>query len=164
LEAQRYLERRGEGPLCAPLLEPALWILGLHNTSIMNLLDIPHFECGKYKKGCVKKLLVMVHGGILWMGRPVSINFYLIAQITGLPTDGEKPEKYLKDETKEKSMFDEIKAKYGIYRGIEVSGLMTSISCDDIWNHISRFEINAQVMKRKSAHRSSSSCDAVHKG
>jgi hypothetical protein len=29
LEAKSYLERRGEGPSGAPLLEPAQWILGL---------------------------------------------------------------------------------------------------------------------------------------
>jgi hypothetical protein len=43
LAAQSYLESRGEGPSGVPLLEPAQWILGLYNTCIMNLLDIPHF-------------------------------------------------------------------------------------------------------------------------
>jgi hypothetical protein len=47
LEAQSYLECTGEGPSGAPLLEPAQWILGLYNTDIMNLLDIPHFGHGK---------------------------------------------------------------------------------------------------------------------
>jgi hypothetical protein len=61
-----------------PLLEPAQWILGLYNTDIMK-----------------------VHRGILWMDRPVPINVDLIATITGLPTDGEKPEQYLEDKTKE---------------------------------------------------------------
>ena len=56
----------------------------------MNLLDIPHFGCGKHINACVKKLLLRVHGGILWMDRPVLINVDLIAEITGLPTDGEK--------------------------------------------------------------------------
>jgi hypothetical protein len=91
LAAQSYLERRGEGPSGAPLLEPAQWILGLYNTDIMNLLDIPHFGHGKHINGCVKQLLARVHRGILWMDRPVPINVDLIATITGLPTDGEKP-------------------------------------------------------------------------
>jgi hypothetical protein len=38
------------------------------------------------------------------MDRPVPINVDLIAEITGLPTDGEKPEQYLEDKTKEKSI------------------------------------------------------------
>jgi hypothetical protein len=43
LVPQNYLESRGEGPSGVPLLEPVQWILGLYNTRIMNLLDIPHF-------------------------------------------------------------------------------------------------------------------------
>jgi hypothetical protein len=117
LAQQNYMECKGEGPSGAPLLEPAQWILGLYNTGIMNLLDIPHFGCGKHINGCVKQLLARVHGGILWMDRPVPINVDLIAAITGLPTDGEKPEKYLEDKTKEKAISDEIKDKYGTYRG-----------------------------------------------
>jgi hypothetical protein len=92
LEAQSYLESRGECPSGVPLLEHAQWILGLYNTDIMNLIDIPHFGRGKHINRCVKQLLARVHGGILWMDRPVPINVDLIATITGLPTDREKPE------------------------------------------------------------------------
>jgi hypothetical protein len=117
LAPQNYLENKGEGPSRTPLLEPTQWILGLYNTRIMKLLDIPHFGHGKHINGCVNHFLARVHGGILWMDRPVHINVDLIATITGLPTDGEKPEKYLEEKTKEKSVSDEIKAKYGMERG-----------------------------------------------
>jgi len=56
-----FLERGGGSPLGAPLLEHAQWILGLYNTDIMNLLDIPHFMRGKHINGCVKQLLTRVH-------------------------------------------------------------------------------------------------------
>ena len=79
LAAQSYLERRGEGPSGVPLLEPVQWILGLYNTDIMNLLDIPHFGHGKHINKCVKQLLARVHRGIFWMDRPVPINADLIA-------------------------------------------------------------------------------------
>jgi hypothetical protein len=111
------MECKGEGPSGAPLLEPAQWILGLYNTWIMNLLDIPHFGHSKYINGCVKQLLARVHGGVLWMDRLVPINVDLIATITGLPMDGEKPEQYLEDKTKEKAISDEIKENYGTDRG-----------------------------------------------
>jgi hypothetical protein len=111
------MECKGEGPSGVPLLEPVQWILGLYNTGIMNLLDIPHFGHGKHINGCVKQLLERVHGGVLWMDRPMPINVDLIATITGLPMDGEKPEKYLEDKTKEKAISDEIKEKYGTNRG-----------------------------------------------
>jgi hypothetical protein len=91
LEAQSYLESREEGPLGTPLLEPAQWILGLYNSDIMKLLNIPHFGCGKHTKRCFKQLLERVHEGILWMYRLVDINVDLIAVITRLPIDGDKP-------------------------------------------------------------------------
>jgi hypothetical protein len=97
---QVYMESKGEGPSGDPILEPKQWIAGLYNTRIMNLLEIPHFGRGKYVNACVKQLLALVHGGILWMDRHVSIDVDLIAEITGLPTDGEKPEQYMDDKTK----------------------------------------------------------------
>jgi hypothetical protein len=57
----------------------------------MNLLEIPHFGRGKYVNNCVKQLLELVHGGILWMDMSISIDVDLTAEITGLPTDGENP-------------------------------------------------------------------------
>jgi hypothetical protein len=71
----------------------------------------------KQINGCVKKLLERVHGGILWMDRPMPIIVYFITTITEIPMDEENLEKYLEDKTKEKSISDEIKAKYGIERG-----------------------------------------------
>jgi hypothetical protein len=82
----------------------------------MSLFEIPHFGRGKDVNACVKQLLGLVHGGILWMDRHVSIDVDIIVEIIGLPTNGEKPEKYLDDKTKEKSMAEEIKKKYGTKR------------------------------------------------
>jgi hypothetical protein len=47
----------------------------------------------------------------------VPINVDCIAAITGLPMDGEKPEKYLENKTKENAISNEIKEKYGTDRG-----------------------------------------------
>jgi hypothetical protein len=57
----------------------------------MNLLEIPHFVRDKDVNNYVKKLLALVHGGIVWMDMIVSIDVDLIAKITSLPTDGENP-------------------------------------------------------------------------
>jgi hypothetical protein len=117
LASQNYLESRGEGSSGMPVLEPTQWILGIYNTSIMNLLDVPHFGRGKHINACIKQLLACMHGIILWMDRPVCITVDLNAGITWLPTDGEKPEQYLEDKTRAKAISDEIKAKYGAERG-----------------------------------------------
>jgi hypothetical protein len=91
LAQHTYMESRGKGPSSTPMLEIAQWILGLYNIGIMNSLDILHLGHGKHINGCVKQLLARVHGGILWIDRLVPINVDLIAAITGLPMDGEKP-------------------------------------------------------------------------
>jgi hypothetical protein len=137
LATQSYMERRGEGPSCMPLLEPAQWILELYNTDIMNLLDIPHLGRSKHINKCVKQLLKRVHRGILWMDRLVPINIDLIAVITGIPRDGEKPEQYLEDKTKAKSISDEIKEKHGIERGN--IGIKISDINDPLTQFVKRF-------------------------
>jgi hypothetical protein len=83
----------------------------------MNLPQISHFGCIKDVNNCIKKLLELVHGGSLWLDRLALIVFDLITKITGLPTDGEKPKKYLDDKTKEKTLAEEMKKAYGIVIG-----------------------------------------------
>jgi hypothetical protein len=53
------------------IIEQKQWIIGLYNTRIMDLLDIPHFGHDKDMNNCIKKLVELVHGGILWLDRPI---------------------------------------------------------------------------------------------
>jgi len=92
----------------------------------MNLLDMTHFGHGKKINGCVKQLLARVHGGVVWMDRPMPINVYLLETITMIPTDGEKPKQYFEDKTKAKAISDEIKDKYDTNRGNMGSKSVTS--------------------------------------
>ena len=82
------------------------------NTSIPNLIEIPHCDRGKEASNCVKKFMAVLHGGLLWLEDLVSIDVELILFITGLPTMGESPVHYLDEKTKEKSLDEEIKKKY----------------------------------------------------
>jgi hypothetical protein len=107
------MERKGTTSSGIPILEPKQWIVGLYNTCIMNMLEIPHFGRVNDVNACVKQLLALVHGGVLWMDRLVSIDVYLIAEITSFPTDGENPEQYLDDKTKEKVVVEDMKKTYG---------------------------------------------------
>jgi hypothetical protein len=70
----------------------------------MNLLDISHFGHGKNVGMCIKQLLARVHGGILWMDRPVLIDVALITKITGFPTVGAQPKEYLENKVCEKEI------------------------------------------------------------
>jgi hypothetical protein len=115
---ENYLINTGEiGPLGKPILEPCVVDNGLYNSGIMNLLDIPHFGCGKNVGLCVKQLVACIHGGILWMDRPVQIDVALISKITGLPTVGAQPEEYLDNKACEKEIIEQVKAQFGTTRG-----------------------------------------------
>jgi hypothetical protein len=56
------MERKGISTPGVPILEPKKWIIGLYNTGIINLLEIPHFSHGKDLNNCSKQLLALVHG------------------------------------------------------------------------------------------------------
>jgi hypothetical protein len=51
-----------------------------------------------------QKLLAFMHGGDIWLERPIPIIVELITQITGLPTRGMDPVLILDDKSKEKAL------------------------------------------------------------
>jgi hypothetical protein len=65
----------------------------------------------------VKKLLAIMHGGHIWLDRPLFIIVEIIPPIIGLPSQGMDPALILDDKSKEKSLVEEMKKKYGTSRG-----------------------------------------------
>jgi hypothetical protein len=114
---QVYMDNIGTRPFGDPILQPKPWAVGLANTGILNLVEIPHFGRGKEVNNCVKQLMAVLHGGFLWLEEPISIDVELISFITGLSSMGESPTQYLDDKTKEKSLAEEMKKTYGTERG-----------------------------------------------
>jgi hypothetical protein len=53
-EPQVYMDSKGISEERVPILEPKKLIIGLYNTRIMNLLEIPHFGQGKDVNNCIK--------------------------------------------------------------------------------------------------------------
>jgi hypothetical protein len=66
---------------------------------------------------CVKQLLIVTHGGDIWLDKPVPIIVEFIMQITILPTGGMDLALILDDKSKEKALAEEMKKKYGTDRG-----------------------------------------------
>jgi hypothetical protein len=99
------------------ITQPHQWVAGLDRTGILGLLKIPHFGRGQYASSCVKKLLVVMHGGDICLDKPVPITVELIMHITGLTTGGMDPTLILDDKSKEKTLAEEMKKKYGTDRG-----------------------------------------------
>jgi hypothetical protein len=74
----------------------------LEKSGILNLLQILHFGRSNEINTCVKMLLSCIHGGYLWLDRPMSIDTELIAWIIGFPMTGEDPSILFTDKSNEK--------------------------------------------------------------
>jgi hypothetical protein len=105
------------GPLRRLVLESTQWITGMYKSGIMNLLDIPYFGHVKNVGLCIKKLFVEVHGGIIWMDKPVQVNVALISKITGFPTINVPPEDLLENKVCEKELEEQVKAQFSMTKG-----------------------------------------------
>jgi hypothetical protein len=107
----------GIGSFEDAIFQPKKWATGLANTGIINLLDIPHFGRGRNINNYAKKLMVVTHGGYLWVEDLVSIYVELIAFIKGMSSRSESPTHFLDDKKKEKELDEDMKKTYGIERG-----------------------------------------------
>jgi hypothetical protein len=58
-----------------------------------------------------------MHGGDIWLDRPIPITVDLTVKITGLPSWGMDPALSLDDKSKEKVLAEEMKKKYDTMRG-----------------------------------------------
>jgi hypothetical protein len=107
----------GTGPFGDPILQPKPWAVGLANTGILNLLEIPHFGRGKEVNNCVKQLMAVLHGGFLWLEEPCLNRRGTNCIHHRSSIYGRESVQYLDDKTKEKSLAEEMKKTYGTERG-----------------------------------------------
>jgi hypothetical protein len=91
LAPQVFMQKIVVNQLGETITQPHQWALDWTETRILGLLKIPHFGRGQYATACVKQLLAVMHGGDIWLDKPVPITVELITQITGLPTRGMDP-------------------------------------------------------------------------
>jgi hypothetical protein len=61
-----------------------LWIKELAQSTILNVMNIPHFGRHQEVNDCVKILLSCYHGGYLWLDKCVTVDPMLIHLITRL--------------------------------------------------------------------------------
>ena len=74
------------------LLEVKQWDASLGKDGLLKMLNVPHFGRIMQMTVVVKKLLVLVHDGHLWIGsQRITIDGELIHRITGLPMEGHDP-------------------------------------------------------------------------
>jgi hypothetical protein len=122
------LELRIDPTMNQSIHVPKVWARGLERAGILNLFDIPHFGRSNEVNACVKFLLTCVHGGYLWLDRPISIDTDLIARITGLPSQGQDPNSLFADKKTDRTLSEAMREKFHTVRGVH--GLDVSSICD----------------------------------
>jgi hypothetical protein len=112
LAPSKYLKRYISQETKMVVIEPEIWETRLQKAGILNLFDIPHFGRSPKINACVKMLLSCMHGGYLWLDKPVSIDTDLIMCIIDLPSQGEDPSLLFFDKKNEKALSESMKEKF----------------------------------------------------
>jgi hypothetical protein len=70
---------------------PQPWTMNLAQSTLLNVMKIPHFGRHQEVNACVKLLLSCYHGGYLWLDHCITVDPTLIHRITGLSMQGPDP-------------------------------------------------------------------------
>jgi hypothetical protein len=88
LTPHKYLTRKkGENSK----IMPQSWTHNLAQSTLLNVMKIPHFGRHQEVNACVKLLLSSYHGGYLWLNHCITVDPMLINQITRLSMQGPDP-------------------------------------------------------------------------
>jgi hypothetical protein len=71
-----------------------LWIKELTQSTILNVMKIPHFGRHQEVNTGIKILLSCYHGGYLWLDRHITMDSTLIHLIIGLSMQGLDPQQF----------------------------------------------------------------------
>jgi hypothetical protein len=61
---------------------PQSWIMNLTQSTLLNVMKIPHFRRHQQVNACVKMLLSCYHGRYLWLNHRITVDPMLINRIT----------------------------------------------------------------------------------
>jgi hypothetical protein len=92
---------------------PQPWTHNLAQSTLLNVMKIPHFGRHQEVNACVKLLLSCYHGGYLWLNRRITVDLTLIHRITGLSMQGPDPQDFYPGKTVDHALAQKIKDMYG---------------------------------------------------
>jgi hypothetical protein len=70
---------------------PHSWTMNLTQSTMLNVMKIPHFGSHQEVNACVKPLLSCYHGDYLWLDHHITVDPTLIHRITRLTMQGPNP-------------------------------------------------------------------------
>jgi hypothetical protein len=130
LAPHRYLTRM-KGKKSRIIPQP--WTMDLAQSTILNVMKIPHFGRHQEVNVCVKLLLSSFHGGYLWLDRCITVDPTLIHQITGLSMQGPDPQDFYPGKAADRALAQKIKDTYDDVekgkRGYKVASIQNGAVC-----------------------------------
>jgi hypothetical protein len=92
---------------------PQSWTHNLAQSTLLNVMKIPHFGRHQEVNACIKLLLSCYHRGYLWLNHRITVDPMLINQITGLSMQGPDPQDFYPGKTMDRALAQKIKETYG---------------------------------------------------
>jgi hypothetical protein len=92
---------------------PQQWTMNLMQSTLLNVMKIPHFRRHQEVNAYVKLLLAIYHEGYLWLNYCITVDPALINRITGLSMQGHDPHEYYPGKTSDHALAQKIKESYG---------------------------------------------------
>jgi hypothetical protein len=78
--------------------------MNLAQSTLLNVMNIPHFGRCQEVNACIKLLLSYYHGGYLWLNYCIAVDLNLINRITGLSMQGPDPEDFYPEKTIDRAL------------------------------------------------------------
>jgi hypothetical protein len=91
---------------------PQEWMMNLAQSTLLNVMKIPHFGRNQEVNACVKLFLSCYHGGYLWLDRRITVDLTLIHRITGLSMQGHDPQDFYPGKDTDRALAQKIKDTY----------------------------------------------------
>jgi hypothetical protein len=91
---------------------PQSWMMNLTQSTLLNVMKIPHFGRHQEVNTCVKLLLSCYHGGYLWLDCHMTFDPTLIHRIMGLSMQGPDPQDFYPGKATDRALSQKIKGTY----------------------------------------------------
>jgi hypothetical protein len=105
--------------------------MNLAQSTLLNVMKIPHFKRHQEVNTCVKLLLSCYHGGYLWLDRCITIDPTLIHRIRGLSMQGPNLQDFYPVKSAYRALAQKIKDIYGDVekgtRGYKVASIQSGV-------------------------------------
>jgi hypothetical protein len=92
---------------------PQPWTMNLTQSTLLNVMKIPHFGRHQEFNACVKLLLSCYHGAYLWLDCYITVDPMLIHRIIGLSMEGPDPQEFYLGKATDCALSQKIKDTYG---------------------------------------------------